>query len=183
MGLKRASNKQDMYTAKETQVKHLQQNRHPFRFTCRFLLSSSWMCSSLTLRSNLCVRMHSSIFLFLQHVCAQILIVCQFTVLSLRVLRERVRQSLLRACMNASVHVKFTLGKEMMPDDFNGMDHVIFSDFLSAGDNEHAGDIMEWIRNSQAKCLWTSSTRSRCSDDGQDKQETASGLPFACSLY
>ena len=40
----------------------------------------------------------------------------------------------------------------MMPDSFNGADRMKFSDwefkmsnFLSAGDCEHAGDIMEWI--------------------------------------
>ena len=57
-----------------------------------------------------------------------------------------------RAGANAGGYVKFTLGKEMMTDSFNGTDRVKFSDwefkisnFLSPGDYEHAGDILEWI--------------------------------------
>ena len=52
--------------------------------------------------------------------------------------------------------MKFTLSKEMMLDSFNGTDRMKFSDwefemsnFLSAGDNEHAGDILEWITQEQ----------------------------------
>ena len=43
-----------------------------------------------------------------------------------------------------------------MPGSFNGTDRMKFSDwefemsnFLSAGDCEHAGDIMEWIMQEQ----------------------------------
>ena len=45
----------------------------------------------------------------------------------------------------------FTLSKEVMPDSFNGTDRMKFSDwefemsnFLPAGDYEHAGDVLEW---------------------------------------
>ena len=63
----------------------------------------------------------------------------------------------LRAGTNASGHVKLTLGKEMMPDSFNGTDRVKFSDcefkmsnFRSAGDYEHARDILEWITQQES---------------------------------
>ena len=55
-----------------------------------------------------------------------------------------------------SVYGKFSLGREMMPDSFNGTDRVQFSvmefkrpNFLSAGDHEYAGDIVEWIVQEQ----------------------------------
>ena len=51
-----------------------------------------------------------------------------------------------------SGYVEFTRSKDMMPDSFNGTDHMKFSDWefkvsncLSAGDYEHAGDILERI--------------------------------------
>ena len=53
-------------------------------------------------------------------------------------------------------YVKFTLSKEMMLDSFNGTDRMKFSDwefdmpnFLSTGDYEHVGDILEWITQEQ----------------------------------
>ena len=52
--------------------------------------------------------------------------------------------------------VKVTLRKEMMPESFHGADRMKVSDwefkisnFLSAGDYEHAGDILEWIAQEQ----------------------------------
>ena len=55
-----------------------------------------------------------------------------------------------------SGYVTFTLSKEMMPDSFDGSDRTKFSNwefkmsnFLSAGDYEHAGDILEWIAQEQ----------------------------------
>ena len=66
--------------------------------------------------------------------------------------RLHAAETQLRAGTNASGHVKFTLGKEKMPDSFNGTDCVKFSDwafemsnFLSAGDYEHNGNILKWI--------------------------------------
>ena len=59
-------------------------------------------------------------------------------------------ESHIQAGGNTSGYVKFTLSKEMMPDSFNCTDRMKFSDwefkmlnFLSAGDHEHAGDILE----------------------------------------
>ena len=56
------------------------------------------------------------------------------------------------ASANSGGCVKFTLSKEMMHGNFGGTDRVKFSDwefrmsnFLSAGEDEHAGDILEWI--------------------------------------
>ena len=67
-------------------------------------------------------------------------------------IRLRAAETQLRASGNSGGYVKFTLSKEMMPDSFNGTDRMKFSDwefkmsnFLSAGDYEHAGDIMAWI--------------------------------------
>ena len=71
-------------------------------------------------------------------------------------LRPRAAESQIQACANTSGHVKFTPSKEMMPDSFNGTDRMMFSDwecemsnFLSAGDYEHAGDIPRWITQEQ----------------------------------
>ena len=66
--------------------------------------------------------------------------------------RLHAAETQLTASMNAGGYVKFTLGKEMMPDNFNSSDCVKFSDwefkmsnFWSGGDYEHAGDIMDCI--------------------------------------
>ena len=71
--------------------------------------------------------------------------------------RLQAAKTLLRASGNSGWYVKFTLSKEMMPDSFHGTDRMKFSDwelkmsnFLSAGDHEHAGDILEWIAQEQA---------------------------------
>ena len=65
-------------------------------------------------------------------------------------LRPQAAESHIQAGGNTSGYVKFTLSKEMMPDSFNCTDRMKFSDwefkmsnFLSAGDHEHAGDILE----------------------------------------
>ena len=49
--------------------------------------------------------------------------------------------------VNADGHVKFTLGKEMMPDSFQryGSREVLRLGVRVAGDSEHAGGILEWI--------------------------------------
>ena len=71
-------------------------------------------------------------------------------------LRLQAAESMIQAGGNMSEHVKFTLSKEMMPESFNGTDRMKFSDWefkmsnlLSAGDYEHAGDILEWIAQEQ----------------------------------
>ena len=93
--------------------------------------------------------------------------------------RPNATETQLRAGMNAGVYVRFTLGKEMMPDNFNGTDRVKFSDwefkmsnFLSIGDYEDVGG---------TTCPRTGSMRSHCSGDGSDKQETSRGLRGICS--
>ena len=67
-------------------------------------------------------------------------------------LRPQAAEAQIQAGGNVSGYVKFTLSKEMVPDSFNGTDRMKFSDwelkmsnFLSARDYEHAGDILEWI--------------------------------------
>ena len=71
-------------------------------------------------------------------------------------LRLQAAEAQIQASGNMSGYVKFTLGQEMMPDSFNGRDRMKFSDWefkmsnvLSAGDYEHAGDILEWIAQEQ----------------------------------
>ena len=43
--------------------------------------------------------------------------------------RLHAAETQLRAGMNAGVYVKFTQGKEMIPDNFNGADRVKISDW------------------------------------------------------
>ena len=64
--------------------------------------------------------------------------------------RPQAAESHIQVGGNTSGYVKFTLSKEMIPDSFNCTDRMKFSDwefkmsnFLSAGDHEHAGDILE----------------------------------------
>ena len=70
--------------------------------------------------------------------------------------RLQAAEAQIQASGNMSGHVMFTLSIEMMPDSFNGTDRMKFSDwnfkmsnFLSAGDYEHAGDIWEWVAQEQ----------------------------------
>ena len=71
-------------------------------------------------------------------------------------LRLQAAEAQIQASGNMSGYVKFTLSKDMMPDRFNGTDRMKISDrefrmsnFLSAGDYEHVGDILEWIAQEQ----------------------------------
>ena len=71
-------------------------------------------------------------------------------------LRVQAAEAQIHAGGNMSGYVKFTLSKEMMPDGFNGADRMKFSDwvfkmsnFVSAGDYKHAGDVLEWIAQEQ----------------------------------
>ena len=71
-------------------------------------------------------------------------------------MRLQAAEAKIQAGGNTSGYVKFLFSKEMMPDSFNGADRMRFSDlefemsnFLSAGDYEHAGDILEWITQEQ----------------------------------
>ena len=73
-------------------------------------------------------------------------------------MRLQAAESQIQAGGNTSGYVKFTLSKEMMFDSFSGTDCMKFSDrefkmsnFLSAGDHEHAGDILEWIAQAEDK--------------------------------
>ena len=70
--------------------------------------------------------------------------------------RLQAAESQIQSGGNTGGYVKFTPSKEMMRDSFNGTDRMKFSDwefkmsnFLSAGDYEHAGDILEWITQEQ----------------------------------
>ena len=71
-------------------------------------------------------------------------------------MRLQAAEAKIQAGGNTSGYVKFLFSKEMMPDSFNGADRMKFSDlefemsnFLSAGDYEHAGEILEWITQEQ----------------------------------
>ena len=71
-------------------------------------------------------------------------------------LRLQAAESQIQAGGNTSGNVKFTLRKEMMPDSFNGTDRMKFSDWefkmshlLSAGNCEHAGDILGGSRRNR----------------------------------
>ena len=96
----------------------------------------------------------------------------------------------LRAGINAGGNVKFTLGKEMMPDNFNGTDRVKLSDwefemsnFLSARDYEHEGDILERITQQQADVPEDRFDAIALQRGWSDKQETTRGLRGTCSRY
>ena len=71
-------------------------------------------------------------------------------------LRLQATEAQIQAGGTMSGYVKFTLSEEMMPDSFSGADRMKFSDwepkmsnFLSAGDYEHAGVILKWIAQEQ----------------------------------
>ena len=61
-------------------------------------------------------------------------------------MRLQAAESQIQAGGNTSGHVTFTLSKEMMLDSSNGTDCMFeMSNFLSAGEYEHAGESLERI--------------------------------------